>query len=330
MSFIGLLDTLGEAGQQLDDRTGERRERVDQVLLPIWKWLQEVSSLSAQVNVDWATVDESLSEEDQEAITKALDELVASLDKGNDRDFDLAMANLRACFATAIQSAQNRLRVTGIEEQSIAALFLPIRSELASWTHREESDEVLTRARSALTQVSATNLALNFNAQFDEDLKQANRFRVGAMFFFFLAVVWSFVAYATLPEQVTAASIGGRGLIAISLVVIGGFLTRESNRHRTDANVWRTVQLQLNAIDAYCAAMPRSNAEVLRFMLGASVFSGPRLYAVAAGHSGIGIDAKQRESDSETGLEGSVREILAIVREVASASKVAKGHSQGG
>lgn len=325
MSLIRLLDTLGDAGKQLDDRMGERRERADQILLPIWKWLQEVSSLSAQVNVDWATVDGSLSEEDQQAISLAVDELIASLDEGNDQDFDGAMAELRVSFDNAIQSAQNRLRVQGIEEQSIAALFLPIRSDLASWTHREESDEVLTRARSALTQVGASGLALSFNEQFAEDLKQANRFRIGAMLFFMLAVAWSFVAYATLPDEVTAASVGARGLIAISLVVIGGFLTRESNRHRTDANVWRTVQLQLNAIEAFCSAMPRSNAEALRFMLGASVFSGPRLYAAAAGHNGVNKESQRMDRDGEIGLEGSLREILAIIREVASASKATKG-----
>ncbi len=325
MSLVRLLDTLEDAGKQLEDRTGERRERADQVLLPIWKWLQEVSTLSKQVEVDWVTVDNSLSTEDEEKISVAVDALLNSLDAPEDRDFEDAMAELRVGFAVAIQRAQEQLRAEGIEEQSISALFLPVRSELASWTHREESDEVLTRARSALTQVGATGLALSFNEQFVEDLKQANRFRIGAMLFFMVAVAWSIVAYSTLPSAVTAASIAGRGAIAISLVVIGGFLTRESNRHRTDANVWRTVQLQLNAIEAFCAAMPRSNAEVLRFMLGAAVFSGPRLYAAAAaGHRGNGEDGGSGSTDSTMGLEGSVREILAIVREVADTSRAAK------
>jgi hypothetical protein len=325
MSLVSLLDTLEDAGKKLEDRTGDRRERTDQVLLPIWKWLQEVASLSKQVDVDWVTADNSLSTEDEQKISVAVDALVESLDAPDERDFEAAMAELRVSFATAIQSAQDRLRVDGIEEQSIAALFLPIRSELASWTHREESDEVLTRARSALTQVGASGLAISFNDQFREDLKQANRFRVGAMFFFMLAVAWSIVAYVTLPSTVTAATIAGRGVIAVSLIVIGGFLTREANRHRTDANVWRTVQLQLNAIEAFCAAMPRANAEALRFMLGASVFSGPRLYAAAAaGHREQAEDNGYRTGDPNMGLEGSVREILSIVREVAETSRVAK------
>jgi hypothetical protein len=323
MSFIRLLDTLGDAGKQLEDLTGDRRERADQVLLPIWRWLQEISKLSAQTDVDWAIVDDSLSADDEEQISIAVDALVQSLGAANEQDFERAMADLRVRFAAAIQDAQHRLRSEGIEEQSVAELFLPIRSELASWTHREESDEVLTRARSALTEVSAKGLALSFDAQFVEDLKQANRFRLGAMLFFMLAVAWSVVAYSTLPETVTAASIAGRGAIGLSLIVIGGFLTRESNRHRVDANVWRTVQLQLNQIEAFCSAMPRSNAEVLRFMLGASVFSGPRLYAAAAGGHRSQQDGRSK-SEEEGGLEGSVREILSLVREVADTSRTVK------
>jgi hypothetical protein len=320
MSLIQLLDTLSDAGKQLEDMTGDRRERADQVLLPIWRWLQEMPRLSEQADVAWAIADDSLSAEDEQRISLAVETLVKSVGATDERAFEEAMADLRADFADVIQNAQHRLRSQGIEEQSLSELFLPIRSELASWTHREESDEVLTRARSALTEVSAKGLALSFDAQFAEDLKQANRFRLGAMLFFVLAVAWSVVAYSTLPETVTAASIAGRGAIGISLIVIGGFLTRESNRHRVDANVWRTVQLQLNQIEAFCSAMPRSNAEVLRFMLGASVFSGPRLYAAAAGHHAQGgQDAKEEE-----GLEGSVREILSLVREVADTSRTVK------
>jgi hypothetical protein len=197
---------------------------------------------------------------------------------------------------------------------------------LASWTHREESDQVLTRARDALTEVGAKRLALSFNDQFAEDLRQANRFRQGALLFFMLAVAWSVVASVTLPSDLSPAGAVGRFVIAVSLIVVGGFFTRESNRHRADANVWRTVQLQLNAIEAFCAAMPRNKAELLRFMLGVSVFSGPRLYALAAGRNDHISEDRNGAANSitDTGLDGSLREILAIIREVSEVARNAR------
>lgn len=323
MSLTTLLDTLADAGQRLGDGSGEHRERADQLLLPIWRWLEEVSSLTDRVAVDWSTVDESLADEDEQAISFAVDELIASLDGTDEEDFELALARLQASFAIGIQGAQERLRTGGLEAQSIATLFLPIRSELASWTHREESDQVLNRARDALTEVGARRLALSFNDQFAEDLRQANRFRQGAMLFFMLAIAWSVIASVTLPTDLTVAGAVGRFVIALSLIVVGGFFTRESNRHRADANIWRTVQLQLNAIEAFCAAMPRSKAELLRFLLGASVFSGPKLYAVAAGRNDLFSDDRSREPrpSADVGLDGSLKEILAIIREVSEASR---------
>ncbi|MDQ3725106.1 MAG: hypothetical protein M3335_04320 [Actinomycetota bacterium] len=324
MSLTSLLDSLAASGQRLAVHEGERRERADQLLLPIWNWLQEVSGLTEKVDVPWSTVDDSLAAEDEQAIAMAVKDLVDSLDRNDQQDFESALAKVRINFAMGIQNAQEDLRVKGLEAQSIATLFLPIRSELASWLHREESDQVLTRARSALTEVSATRLALSFNQQFEEDLRQANRFRQGAMVFFMLAVAWSIIAAITLPATITAQGAVGRFVIAASLVVVGGFFTRESNRHRSDANVWRTVQLQLNAIESYCAGMPRDRAEVLRFLLGASVFSGPRLYAVAAGNSNGNRSPESghaSEVAADASLEGSLREILGIVREVAKASR---------
>jgi len=324
MSLTSLLDTLAATGQRLAVHEGERRERADQLLLPIWNWLQEVSGLTEKVDVNWSTVDDALAAEDEQAIATAVKDLIDSLESSDAQDFENALAKVRISFAMGIQNAQEELKAKGLEAQSIATLFLPIRSELASWLHREESDQVLTRARSALTEVSATRLALSFNQQFEEDLRQANRFRQGAMVFFMLAVAWSIIAAVTLPQTITVQGAVGRFVIAASLVVVGGFFTRESNRHRSDANVWRTVQLQLNAIESYCAGMPRNRAELLRFLLGASVFSGPRLYAVAAGNNGNGHRseaAHPSEASGDASLEGSLREILGIVREVAQASR---------
>ena len=326
MSLTTLLDTLADAGKRLGDGTGERRERADQLLLPVWQWLEDVSVLTDRASVDWSTVDESLAPEDEEAIAAALEELIGSLDGLDSEAFESALAKFQSSVVVGVQRAQERLGSGGLEAQSIATVFLPIRRELASWSHREESDQVLTRARDALTEVGASRLALSFNDQFAEDLRQANRFRQGAMAFFMLAVAWSVVASVTLPTDLTLAGGVGRFVIALSLIVVAGFFTRESNRHRADANVWRTVQLQLNAIEAYCAAMPRSRAELLRFLLGASVFSGPRLYAAAAGRSFEKADHQSRAVDSPENatLDGSLRELLAIVREVSEASRASR------
>jgi hypothetical protein len=325
VSLTSLLDTVADAGQALARSADGDRERADRLLLPIWRWLQEVAIVSQEFGVEWTTVDGSLSASDQAAISAKVQALLLSLDSSDDRDVDVALAELRDVFTEGIDRAQANLRDEGLEAHVVATLFLPIRSEMASWTYREESDEVLTRARSALTAVGATRLALSFNDQFAEDLRQANRFRYGAMAFFVLAVAWAVAAYATLPESVTASSLAGRGAIGVSLVVIGGFLTREANHHRTDANVWRTVQLQLNAIEAYCADMPRANAEALKFMLGAAVFSGPRLYSAAAGHRARdGVENGNGARTQEASLDASVQEILAILREVGRSSSAAR------
>jgi hypothetical protein len=322
MSITKLLDKVSSAGLTLEETEGFRREQAEGLVLPLWSWLTELQVLANENGVEWDKLDDSLALSDQQQIAQAIDSVLGAIDARQDEDFSRALVGMRATTAAGITHAQERLREEGVEAQSIAALFLPIRSQLASWGQRERSQQDLGRVRSALGELGGRGLALDFNEQFAEDLKQANRFRLAAMGFFMLAVTWSIVVWL-IPTKATAASIGGRAGVAVSLVIVGGFLVRESVQHRVDANVWRTVQLQLDAIERYTVNLPRDSADALRFVLGLAVFSGPRLYAVAAGRG-----AKEPGSDggenAETIAAANVREALAAVREITEIYKMAR------
>jgi hypothetical protein len=322
LSLATLLDTFTEAGQVLDSSVGERRERAEQLVFPVWEWLSGIQALARSAAIDWGTVDQSLTPDDERQIAATLSVVIAGLDAVVQHEFDSALAEASAAILRGLDNAQANLRAAGIDARSLAEVFWPLRSQLAIWSQREEAGAVLDRTRNALTEVGAKGLALNFDDQFSRDLAQANRFRGAAMLSFVLALAWSIYAVFTLPHSISAADIAGRGAVSLSLAIMGGFLVRESAQHRIDANVWRTVQLQLNAIEAYSAALPRETAESIRLSLGLAVFSGPRLYSVAAGREPADVQAVGLSSVDATTNTG--RDLLAALRELVELVKEAR------
>jgi hypothetical protein len=90
-----------------------------------------------------------------------------------------------------------------------------------------------------------------------------------------------------------------------------------------DANVWRTVQLQLNAIEAYSVNLPREDAGLLRLVLGLAVFSGPRLYA-RSGRLAREATPERPDGEDALGLEG-IKDILGTLRELTEVLRKARG-----
>ena len=324
MSLSRVIDVFANAAEAIEATDSESRERAEAIVIPVWSWLSGVPALAREAKIEWETVDAALGEQEERDIAEALQRLIESLEYGRD-DVEGALESVRHATAEGVEHAQARLQKEGVEAHSIARLFWPVRSELASWRQREESDAALSQVRSALTEVSAGRLALRFDEQFEQDLKQANRYRLGAMLFFIAAVGWSIAALETLPQHVTAAGVAGRGVLSLSLIVVGGFLMRESVQHRVDANVWRTVQLQLNAIESYSVGLAREDADLLRLTLGLAVFSGPRLYRMAAGpdrlRSDSGAEGPERGGESVREL----RELLGTIRELAELLRQGRG-----
>jgi hypothetical protein len=325
MSLSRVIDSFAEAAEAVEASGDGYRERAEAIVLPVWAWLSSVPALARETKIEWETVDAALGEDQEQEIANALGQLAESF--GKDRDaFESALGAVRKAVVDGVEHAQAQLQEAGVEAHSIARLFWPVRSELASWRQREESDAALTQVRSALTEVSAGRLALRFDEQFAQDLRQANRYRVGAILFFIAAVGWSIAALETLPKQVTAAGIAGRGVVSLSLIVVGGFLIRESVQHRVDANVWRTVQLQLNAIESYAVGLAREDADLLKLTLGLAVFSGPRLYGMATAPIRRSNEAGVDGTDSNPGggiLE--LRELLGTIRELAELLRQGRG-----
>jgi hypothetical protein len=229
-----LIDAFEEAGAALEEvpEADGRRDRIERLVLPIWTWLNGVPALAREAQVEWSVVDEAISEAEEERIAMALSELTARSRESDQVDVDRAADAVRQAILEGVASAQERLREAGVETHSVSRLFWPVRSEVASWRQQEQSDDALVRVRSALTEVSARGLALSFDRQFDDDLTQANRFRLGAILFFMAALAWAIAALETLPMTVTAAGIAGRGVVSLSLIIMGGFLVRESVQHR--------------------------------------------------------------------------------------------------
>ncbi len=317
MSLTRLVDAFADAGVALEGARPDRRERVEQVVIPVWQWLRSVPHLARESAVDWEKVDRSLQANDERRIVAVLGELTAGIETLSDERLDALIARLRSAIRGGVEKAEAELAGEGIEARSVATLFLPVRGELASWQQAQMTETYLKRTRRALTEVGTRELALNFNEQFAEDRSQANRFRLAAVASFLGALIWSAIVYATIPSNVSAAGAVARGSIAISALVIGGYFVRESAKHRIDANVWRTVQLQLDAIDKYSAVLTAESAELLRLVLGISVFSGPRLYATAAGRSDeqvVDKSGSEATADLRVALDA-LREVVAILAE---------------
>jgi hypothetical protein len=316
VSVTRLIDAFGDAGVALDGARPDRRERVERVVIPIWQWLRSVPDRASEAAVEWETVDEAFEADQEREVTSILSELIAGIGGLSDRSLDEVIARLRRALAETVERAEVRLTEAGIESRATATILLPVRAELASWRQQQETETYLSQTRSALTEVGARDLALSFNEQFEEDRSQANRFRWAAVGAFVGALIWSTIVYATIPSNVSAAGIVGRGSIAISALVVGGYFVRESAKHRVDANVWRTVQLQLDAIDKYSSVLTPESAEILRLALGIAVFSGPRLYAIAAGRGDDQAVARGEGPEATADLRvalDTLREVVGIL-----------------
>jgi hypothetical protein len=283
VSITRLLDAFATTAPEVGGASSDQVQAANSLVLPVWAWLNEAARNANDLAVEWPLLDEAISEQATDRVIAVLTDLARSLRDDDRARSEENIALLHREVSRAVSEAEDNLRGAGIEEQTVAGLFLPIRRELTSWEVRRESAEVLGRARHALSEVGGKQLALNFEQQFAADKRQADRWRLMAFLLFGVAIAWSLAVYLALRgKDAAAADVTARFAVGISLIVVGGVAIRESGRHRSDANVWRTVQLQLNTIDAYCSALPNERADTLRFMLGSAVFAGPRLYTDAA------------------------------------------------
>jgi len=315
LSFVQLLDAVSRGGTDLRLQSEGIAGRVDPLLLPIFEWLSALRGRAEEMQVPWGRLDSSWSTEDTAAVQQALAAIVQDRDDPGQLNHDLS--RLRRAISEGLSRVQTILMQEGVESQSVRRLLLPIESHLSSWTVQQESSDVVDRARSALGEVGAARLALSFDAQFESDRRQANVFRILAICAIVFSAVWSLLALLELASNSTGAgAVVGRIVVAVSFLTLGGFFTRESWQHRNDANVWRTVQLQLNAIEAYSAPLSRETREALRFQLGLAVFSGPALYERATG------PARRRRRGESGADDDSIRspgDALITVRTIAQA-----------
>lgn len=308
MSITTLLDSFASVVPGLMGSGSEREQQANVLVLSVWAWLNEAARRANELNIEWPVLDEAVTDAATLRVSDALRDVVRAVANGDEADAESRLTLLHREVSRCVAETENALREHGIEEQTIASLLLPLRRELTAWEVNRQSTEVLGRARYALSEVGGKKLALNFEEQFASDKKQADHWRQLGFVLFGLAVVWAITVYVALRgSDASTADVTARLAVGVSLIVFGGVAIRESGRHRADANVWRTVQLQLNTIDAYCSALPKERADILRFNLGGAVFAGPRLYVSATG-DGIGADeAKASESGAEDGAVGKTR-----------------------
>jgi hypothetical protein len=281
VSITRLLDAFAPAGAMLAKEDAGHAKQAAALVLPVWEWLNQAARQATDLSIEWPVLDVALSDDSTDRLISALEAVTESVSNGGGDRLELQVRQLHDELTDALVEAQDYLRREGIEEQTIAALFLPLRRELTSWEVRRESTRVLGQARDALSEMGGKNLAMSFEEQFATDLQQANRLRIVAFGLFLAAILFSGAVYLGVRHDVAPADVTARIAVGVSFIALGGLAIRESSRHRADANVWRTVQLQLNTIDAYCSSLPRDKADTLRFILGCAVFSG-RLFP--AGH----------------------------------------------
>jgi hypothetical protein len=305
MSFATLSDTIADGGELIRSNNTLVADSVDTLLLPVFGWVQSLQVRSSELNVEWPLIDAAWSENSTAAVEDILGKIAAA---GNDETgIEELLFRLVRVISEGLADAGRTLRGNGVQSRSARLLTLPVESHLASWSVQKQSSDAIGLARDAIAEHGSFRLALSFEQQFVADRRQANAFRIAAMVAILASAGWSLAALFALTSNVDIGSTIGRIVVAVSFLTLAGFFTRESSNHRRDANVWRTIQLQLNAFDEYIVPLSQTSREILRLRLGVAIFSGPDLFR----------QATENRQNKDPGQPASAGDVLAAVWDIA-------------
>jgi hypothetical protein len=305
MSFTELLDELSQVGPRLaaspaelqDSAAFDARNEVNAALLPVWQWLDGLKDAADQNKVDWVELDGAPSDESIEAVRSAIAFLSAEIDSGNVATLRSELTVLGSLLLTVAEETDARLSQLGVEAERRNRLLLPLRAHISELAVTRGSSEALSLARQSLGQAGEKRLSEGVESQVDYERIRADRFRYATLVAFVVSIGWLIASYVAFRSPVSAGS--ERITQAVTRLAIGSavlalalYLSREAGDHRSRASGWRSVQLQMDTIDLYCASLPPEHRDAIRLAFGLEVFSGSKLFGslgqVAGGNASNG------------------------------------------
>lgn len=197
------------------------------------------------------------------------------------------------------------VRVATRLNETYAPVGIPSLSwrKIQSASYRAENAAL--NAQQAAGQVAAGEMSLYFGRYARRERATAEVVRGIAV----LAVAagsilgWLLIRHAA---NLTAGEVLQRTLVVVPLVLLGGYLSRESTRHRRTAQWADTIQVQLRTFDAFCEPLDESSKQELRIAFGRQIF--------------LDVNDSQRTVNIQDGAEperldlGQIKEIYDIVR----------------
>jgi hypothetical protein len=307
VSFTDLLDDFARVGPKLaatfdsSDSSAIRNE-INAALLPIWQWLDTLKDVADQNEVDWVLLDGAPSEKAMEAVKGAISILSAESENGNAAALTSELTLLGSLLETVIDETEARLREVGVDAERRNRLLLPLRAHVSELAVTRGSSEALALARQSLGQIGERRLSEGVAEQVAYESQRADRYRYGALVTFVVSICWLIASYVAFrnPGSQSAAWVGpalSRLAIGSAVLVLAVYLSREASQHRTRATGWRSVELQMDTIDLYCASLPPDHRDALRLAFGLQVFSGATLFGMSdqAHASGDGLPTNDCE-----------------------------------
>jgi len=299
MGFTDLLDQLTQVGPKLtaasgelqDGVTADARNEVNAALLPVWQWLDGLKSAAELNGVDWVVLDSAPSTEAIEAVKGAIAILGAEAEVGNVSALTSELPLLGALLLTVADQTEERLRELGIDAERRNRLLLPLRAHVSELAVTRGSSEALSLVRQSLGKEGEERLSAGVEKVAKYEQVRGDAFRYLALIAYLVSIGWLIASYVAFRSPHISGS--ERVTETISRVAIGSvvlalavYLSREASGHRDRAGAWRSVQLQMDTIDLYCASLPPEHRDAVRLAFGLEIFSGPKLFGAASSGRG--------------------------------------------
>lgn len=291
MSFTDLLDELSTAGSKLaqtppesqDGPIADARNEVNSALLPVWQWLDGLKAAATDNNVDWVALDDAPSADSVDRVRATVELLTAEVERGNAAGLRSELNRLSSLLQRLDEETDAKLKELGVPDEARHRLLLPLRRHLSGLAVTLGSSEALSLARESLGQVGERRLSEGIAEQVHYERTRADAFRFGAIGAFVISIGWLIASYVAfrhvsdtsgrLEEALTRLAIGS------AVLILAVYLAREATQHRRRANGWRSVELQMDTVNLYCASLPAAHRDTIRLAFGLEVFSGSKLFA---------------------------------------------------
>jgi len=175
---------------------------------------------------------------------------------------------------TAKLNISNRLEDIKNQNQIIIERMLKKENELNEYINNKklEVENEVSEVKKLLGIMNGNIIADEHSDYAKKEQKQANDFRKGAIISFIISAASAVYFLNNISDQISNEILAMRILTVFTLAIFGGYLSRESQKHRNQQYYYRKIDLDLKSINQYISSLDKTNQDAIKTDVASKIF----------------------------------------------------------